>query len=69
MAESSPISGSGIAIALGASFMGYPLHAGFMAKLSEHGVRPWHSADAPRGHSSPDCMAQDFPCQPFARPC
>lgn len=35
-----PLAGKRVAVSLGASFMGYATHAGFLAGLTAHGLRP-----------------------------
>jgi NTE family protein len=35
-----PLAGKRVAVSLGASFMGYATHAGFLAALTRHGLRP-----------------------------
>ncbi len=50
-----------IAIALGASFLGYATHAGFMARLHELGVRPCKIAGASAGAIAAGLYASGLP--------
>ena len=50
-----------IAITLGASFLGYATHAGFMARLHELGIRPTHIAGSSAGAITAGLYAAGLP--------
>ena len=52
-----------IAITLGASFLGYATHAGFLARLHELGVRPVHVAGSSAGAIAAGLYAVGLPQQ------